>query len=80
MSFGYLRGPLAVTSLVLCACVGLVSCGQKSELYVPAQNGAKESLLERKNVKSQYIFGSTVPPMTTVPAPVETQPLKAGDL
>jgi predicted small lipoprotein YifL len=78
MSFGYFKSSLTATLLVVCACVAVTSCGQKGELYVPAKNGAKENLFERRNAKSQYIFGSTVPADTPAPAAVETQRSKSG--
>lgn len=90
MFLRHFTGALAATSLVVCACVSLASCGQKGELYLPAKNGAKESYLEHKNVKSQYIFGSSASkkaasePAATVPndapasAPVATQDVTGG--
>jgi predicted small lipoprotein YifL len=50
---------LAATSLVVCASFSLAGCGQKGELYLPAKNGSEAGLLERQNVKSHYIFGTS---------------------
>ncbi len=87
MSFGYFTGSLAATSLAMCVCLSLSGCGQKGELYMPAKQGAQVSLFERRNEKSQYIFGpsaqvtsseATSSEATPAPAKVDRQPSKGG--
>jgi len=73
-----ITGVLVATALGVSASLSLVGCGQKGNLYLPAKSPADASLLERKNTKSHFIFGSqekTVMPVVTNPA---TQSVTGG--
>lgn len=66
-----MTGVLVVTS-VSCACLSLVGCGQKGNLYLPTTSPADASVIEKRNEKSNFIFGSsdkTTTPAATTPAP-----------
>ncbi|MBC7751294.1 MAG: lipoprotein [Candidatus Saccharibacteria bacterium] len=54
-----ITGVLVATSIIVCACLGLVGCGQKGNLYIPTTNPADANLIERRNTKSHFIFGSS---------------------
>lgn len=62
-------GLLVATSISVCACLSLVGCGQKGNLYLPTTNSANTNVIERKNAKSHFIFGSSDKATATTQAP-----------
>ncbi|HEY4713836.1 MAG TPA: lipoprotein [Aquirhabdus sp.] len=67
-----ITGVLVATSISVCACLSLVGCGQKGNLYLPTTNSTDASLIEKRNTKSNFIFGSSekaTTPAVTTPAP-----------
>lgn len=65
-----MTGVLIATSISVCACLSLVGCGQKGNLYLPTTSPADASVIEKRNAKSDFIFGSkaksNAPAATTV--------------
>jgi predicted small lipoprotein YifL len=59
MFFRHFTSALAATFLIVSASFSLAGCGQKGELFLPAKNGSETGVLERQNVKSHYIFGTS---------------------
>lgn len=67
-----ITGVLVASSISICACLSLVGCGQKGNLYLPTTSPANANVIERNNAKSQFIFGSSTknnPSAATTPAP-----------
>ncbi len=64
-----MTGVLVATSISVCACLSLVGCGQKGNLYLPTTSPADASVIEKRNAKSNFIFGSSTKTNTTTPAP-----------
>lgn len=65
-------GVLVATSISVCACLSLVGCGQKGNLYLPTTSPADASVIEKRNAKSDFIFGSKEKmraPVATTPVP-----------
>ncbi len=69
-----ITGVLVATSLSVCACLSLVGCGQKGNLYLPTTSPADASLIEKRNTKSNFIFGSS----TKMNAPAATPQTVTG--
>ncbi|GAC1380625.1 MAG: hypothetical protein NVS3B3_23020 [Aquirhabdus sp.] len=70
-----MTGVLVATSISVCACLSLVGCGQKGNLYLPTTSPADASVIEKRNAKSDFIFGSkeksNVPAATSAPQAVK---------
>ena len=60
---------LVAASLSVCACLSLVGCGQKGNLYLPTTSPANTSVIEHRNAKSHFILGSSEQASVTTPAP-----------
>ena len=52
-------GALVVASISVCACLSLVGCGQKGNLYLPTTSPADASVIEKRNTNSHFIIGSS---------------------
>jgi len=65
-----MTGVLIATSISVCACLSLVGCGQKGNLYLPTTSPADSSVIEKRNVKSNFIFGSSEKTTTSAPQTV----------
>ncbi len=61
-------GVLVATSISVYACLSLVGCGQKGNLYLPTTSPADASVIEKRNAKSNFIFGSKEKTNASTPA------------